>query len=443
MYFNSVIIRPINMFPSQLKLKQLSRNKTDTDMTIIFSSIQKCSRCPLCKKNSHRIHSHYYRSLADLPISGKIVYFKLKSRKFFCSDKTCTRRIFTERFAVEIKPYARRLDRCKELLRMVGLEVGGNKGALISRIVGNPVSSSTILRLIQQLEIEEATTTSGVIGVDDWAFKKGRNYGTIIVDLERKKVIDLLPDREADTLKQWLLRHPEVHTVSRDRASAYSKGIREGTKDAIEVADRYHLQVNLRDAFKKVLHKHSTTLKETFIAFSRPSNKGPKLEEKKVHSVLTPKSTSNSQRQMKFEKAKELHQQGYKIKTIAKMLQAAPRTIRKYIQHDEFPRRQAPISQAALTNFHEFREYLLKFYGKQDYLTLYANIRDKGFNGKYTQFCSNMNQYIKPDSDNTSLPKLSPIKTWSTSQISFIVHNPLKADRRSVSKRTLFFKNFG
>lgn len=412
------------MLPSQLKLKQLSEDKTDTKLSMLFSSIQKCNPCPLCGKNSDRIHSHYYRRLADLPISGKIVHFKLRSRKFFCSNQTCTRSIFTERFAVEIKPYARRLDRCKELLRMVGLEVGGNKGALICRIVGNPVSSSTILRLIQELEVEEAAPTSGVIGVDDWAYKKGRNYGTIIVDLERREVIDILPDREAETLKLWLLKHPEVHTVSRDRASAYSKGIKEGTEGAIEVADRYHLQVNLRDAFKKVLHKHSSALKETFIGFSRPRDKEYLLEEEKNLSKPPPKSTSNSERQLKFEKAKELHQQGCGVKTIAKMLQAGPRTIRKYIQHEEFPQRQAPATKRSLTNFHDFREYLLKFYGKQDYQTLHAHICDKGFNGGYTQFCTNMNRYIKPASDSASLPKLAPIKTWSTSKISFMIFQP-------------------
>lgn len=407
------------MLPTQLKLKQLSENKTDTNLLMFFSSIQKCSPYPMCGKNSHRIHSHYSRSLADLPISEKIVHFKLSARRFFCANQTCIRKIFTERFAVEIQPYARRLDRCKELLQNVGFEVGGNKGALISRIVGNPVSSSTILRLIQELEVEEASTTSGVIGVDDWAFKKGRNYGTIIVDLEQRKVIDLLPDREAETLKLWLLKHPEVHTVSRDRASAYSKGIKEGTEGAIEVADRYHLQVNLRDAFKKVLHKHSRALKETFIALSRPGDKERMLEVEKPFKPV--KSTTNSERQLKFEKAKELHQQGYGVKTIAKMLQAGPRTIRKHIQYDEFPQRQAPAIISGSTNFHNFREYLLTFYGKHDYQTLYAHICNNGFSGKYTQFCANMNRYIKPDSDNPSLPKLAPIKTWSTSKISFMI----------------------
>ena len=103
------------------------------------------------------------------------------------------------------------------MLRRIGLEVGGNKGSTLSRIISNPVSSSTILRLVKQLVKEEPTVTSGMVGVDDWAFKKGRNYGTIIVDLEHRKVIDLLPDREADTLSKWLLRHPEIHTVSRSQ----------------------------------------------------------------------------------------------------------------------------------------------------------------------------------------------------------------------------------
>lgn len=411
------------MFPPELKFNQLAVNHTDAKIMITIFPKQKHNCCPLCKKYSHRIHSYYFRSLADLPISGKLVQLNLKSRKFFCCNTSCGRRIFTERYSSEIRPYARRLNRSIDLLCKVGLEVGGNKGAVISHIVGNPVSSSTMLRLIQQLEIEEQTTTSGIIGVDDWAYKKGRNYGTIIVDLDRRKVIDLLPDREADTLKQWLLKHPEVHTVSRDRASAYSKGIKDGAENAIQVADRFHLLVNLREAFQKVLYRHNAALKDTFKEFSRP--KEPVIvipEEKPVPKTLAGPITPNSQRQLKFEKAKELSQQGYGIKAISRMLQAHHRTIKKYLELEALPRRQAPSNQRFLTNFHSFRTYLLESYRDQDYQSLYANIRSKGFNGKYTQFCHNMNRFIKTE-DIGAHPnlKFTPIETWSTSRISFMV----------------------
>lgn len=407
------------MILPELKIKQIAVSHTDTK--IIFSMLpkQKRSSCPLCNKYGNRIHSHYVRSLADLPISGKSVQLQLMARKFFCRNKSCPRKVFTERFTTDILPYARRLCRSIDVLRNIGLEVGGNKGAVIGHIVGSPVSPSTILRLVKQLEIEGPPLTSGIVGVDDWAFKKGRNYGTIIVDLEHRKVIDLLPDREADTLSQWLLGHPEIHTVGRDRAGAYSKGIKDGTANAIEVADRFHLLVNLREAFQKVLYRHNPVLKKAFTEFSRPNIAPVTDRTDPVPEVLSRPDTPDPERQMKFEKAKELAGQGYSLKAIARILGAHRRTVRKYIRAGEFPRRQTPLNPRYMTNFFEFKDYLFEFYKDLDYMTLYANIRKQGFNGKYTQFCHNMNRFIKPEKP--GLPRLPPIETWSTSRISFMV----------------------
>ena len=407
------------MFPSELKIKKIAASHGDTKIVFTITSIQKRSNCPLCGKYGNHIHSHYTRNLADLPISGKLVQLQLRARKFFCYNKSCPRKVFTERFGLGILPYARRLCRSIDVLRTIGLEVGGNKGALISRIVGSPVSSSTMLRLVKQMEMEEPLLTSGIVGVDDWAFKKGRNYGTIIVDLETRKVVDLLPDRETDTLSQWLLRHPEIHTVARDRASAYSKGIKNGTTNAIEVADRFHLLVNLREAFKKVLYLHNSVLKEAFVEYSRPNTVLLINSHEAVPESAPKPDVPNSQRQIKFERAKELSQQGYSLKAIAGILNAHRRTIKKYIRLEEFPRRQAPSNQRYMTNFFEFKEYLFRLYNDQDYLSLYTNIRAQGFNGKYTQFCHNMNRFIKPKK--SGLPRLPPIETWSTSRLSFMV----------------------
>jgi len=406
------------MFSSELKFKELAVFYGCSGIVFRLTPKQKNSCCPLCSKHSNRIHSFYTRRLADLPISGKLVQIQLKARRFFCRNKKCQRRVFTERFKADIKPYARRLSRSTDVLRKIGLYVGGNKGALLSQIMSNPVSSSTILRLVKQLEINEPALTSGIVGVDDWAFKKGRNYGTIIVDLEHRKAIDLLPDREAGTLSQWLLRHPEIHTVSRDRASAYSKGIKEGTVNAIEVADRFHLLVNLREAFKKTLYRHNAALKKTFIEYScaNPTILG---DNNKVPLVLTKPHTPNPEREMKFKKAKDLALQGYSLRAISKALNAHRRTIKKYLMSEEYPRRQAPVYQRYLTNFFDFKEYLLENYSKYDYLTLYAAIRTQGFNGKYTQFCHNMNRFIKPEKPN--LHRVSPIETWSNNKISFMV----------------------
>lgn len=406
------------MLSSGLKIKELAVFYSDAGIVFIITPKQKSSSCPLCSKNGNRIHSHYTRRLADLPISGKLVQLQLKARRFFCRNKKCPRKVFTERFKADILPYARRLCRSTDVLCRIGLEVGGNKGAVLGHIMGNPVSSSTILRLVKHLEIEEPTITSGIVGVDDWAFKKGRNYGTIIVDLEHRKVIDLLPDREADTLSQWLLRHPEIHTVSRDRASAYSKGIKGGTVNAIEVADRFHLLVNLREAFQKTLYQHNSVLKKAFIEYGHP-NTPTLVDHHKVPQVLPKPHTPNPESEMKFKKAKELALQGYSLKAIARTLNAHRRTIKKYLISEEYPGRQAPIHRKYLTNFFDFKDYLSESYNNHDYQTLYAAIRAQGFNGKYTQFCHNMNRFIKPEKP--SLPRLPPIETWSNSKLSFMV----------------------
>ena len=146
------------------------------------------------------------------------------ARRFFCDNPKCKRKIFTERFRVEISLYKRRLCRTIELLRRIALELGGNTGSKICRYMGMPVSPSTVLRIIKQIEIISRPVTSGIIGIDDWAFKKGNNYGTVVVDLASREVIDLLPDRESDTLANWLRVHPEVTVISRDRAGSDALG---------------------------------------------------------------------------------------------------------------------------------------------------------------------------------------------------------------------------
>ncbi len=218
-------------------------------------SSQKRSFCPCCHKISKSIHSLYERTFSDLPVSGKEVKVILESRKFFCKSKKCKRKIFTERNGTEIGPYRRCFDRFVKVVGKLGLELGGNKGSFICKAIGYQVSPCYVLRTMKKVPTAPDKITSGTIRLDDWAYKKGRNYGTIIVDMENRQVVDLLPDKEAGTLARWLKTHPEVHTVSRDRASAYSLGIRTGAPCAIQVAYRFHLLVNIREAFRNSLSR--------------------------------------------------------------------------------------------------------------------------------------------------------------------------------------------
>lgn len=241
---------PSFLLPASLPLTNCTISLGEESLLIETSSSQSNSICPDCGCPSNRRHSKYVRTLGDLPASGYVVKVLILSGKYFCDNAECSRKIFTERFRQEIKPYNRRFNRCRDLLSNLALELGGNKGAAISRLARLPVSSSTILRIIKRQDLQVASVTSGIIGIDDWAFKKGNTYGTIIVDLHQHKVLDLLPDRESETICQWLKQHREIEIISRDRGGPYSKGGREGAPQAIQVADRFHLLMNLSDATK-------------------------------------------------------------------------------------------------------------------------------------------------------------------------------------------------
>lgn len=322
----------------------------------------------------------------------------------------------------------------------LGLELGGNKGSAICRTIGYPVSPSSVLRIVKQIPLPPSIKTSGTIGVDDWAYKKGRSYGTIIVDLESREVIDLLPDREAGTLAQWLGSHPEVHTVSRDRARTYALGIRTGAPHAVQVADRFHLLVNLRDAFQNSLHKHGKVIKESFQAFSTQSVKpeghltnNPNVDPGLGRGTTAPEDENAAlfvgnvslEKQYKFQKAKELRQKGYSIKSIANHVGAGRKTIRKYIATQSLKAKETTISRNQ-TNFSGFESELQRLYSpKTTFLSLFNHIVELGFNGKYTQFCERMNMLINDGKtaktrQKEHLPALKPVKTWSTSKLAFM-----------------------
>jgi len=212
-------------------------------------------RCPRCQTPSDHFHSAYTRTLTDVPCAARRVTVQLHVRKFRCRNAQCPQRIFTERLRAYAQPWARKTLRMQDELRALGLLAGGRGAQAVAHTLGIQVADQTILRLLCAGP-EPAAPLVRVLGVDDFAFRRGRTYGTVLVDLERRPVIDLLPDREQMSFARWLQRHPEVQIVSRDRGGDYAAATTFAAPNAVQIADRFHLLTNAGEALERCLTRH-------------------------------------------------------------------------------------------------------------------------------------------------------------------------------------------
>ncbi|MEV8536191.1 ISL3 family transposase [Streptomyces sp. NPDC051211] len=268
------------LFPSIADIAVLSVEVNDEAVLIEARCTMAGADCVGCRGWSERVHSSYLRFPADVPSAGKRVRLCLRVRRFICGNALCERRTFVEQVAGLTRRYGRWTERLRSTLAAVGLALAGRAGARMAGVFGVAVSRSTVLRLVEDLPDPEAPVPR-VVGVDEYATRKGRFYGTVLVDVETRRPVGLLPDRESSSLAEWLAERPSVEVVCRDRAPFFAEGATIGAPQAIQVADRWHLWHNLSEAAERCVAKHRSCLgvlarepAESAVAASPPETTG-------------------------------------------------------------------------------------------------------------------------------------------------------------------------
>ncbi len=194
---------------------------TDQVLTLFLEASAPTAICPLCGLTSQHIRSSYTRHVADVASAGRQVQLILRVRKFRCDTRDCPRRIFAERLTPFVEPWARMTSRLSQTIEAIGLATGGELGSRFAPRLGVVTSPTTILRRTMSLPAQRSEQVSR-LGIDDWSFRRGRQFGTILVNLATHEIIDLLPDRETETAQSWMQEHPEIDVVSRDRGEDYA-----------------------------------------------------------------------------------------------------------------------------------------------------------------------------------------------------------------------------
>src|SRR5436190_4361220 len=255
------------LFDQDLQIVQV--NVAD-EITVALRTTSLTATCPSCETKSSQVQSRYKRNLRDLPFSGRPVRLVVEVRRFFCKKGTCAQKIFAERLPSLYRPHAQRTKQLQEALCQLGLVIGGQAGARIGKELGISGSRDTILRLVRRRELPTPSKPR-VIGIDDWARKRGLRYGTLICDLERGLPIEVLPDRTTETVSAWLQARPSIETVSRDGSKEYAAAIRKGAPQATQVMDRWHMTKHLAEALETLLSHCQAEI--------RPAEQAPAVRE--------------------------------------------------------------------------------------------------------------------------------------------------------------------
>ncbi len=397
--------------PAPLELQLAEIRFAAPELIVTATARRRVVACPQCGHASTRVHSRYRRTLADLPWHGLRVRLAVHVRRFFCDVPGCRRRIFTERLPGTATPYARRTARAASALEAIGLALGGRAGARLAEALGLAGAPSEILSAIRAAADEcsdSGPSAPRVLGVDDWAWRKGQRYGTILVDLEQHRVIDLLPDREPDTLVAWLKVHRGIEFISRDRAGGYADAARRGAPDAIQIADRFHLLRNLTDAAQHALERHHAEVRAIDLDAQIPrpvlaKRGGPVSRRNDTASAEPPvaeqrKLARRARRRSCYDEMIVLRANGASVAAIHRALGLSRKTIMRWLRAGAFPERQIAIGRQ--TSLTPHADYLKTRWhaGCHNVTQLWRELHDeRGFHGGLTTVLAWARTHLRQD----------------------------------------------
>jgi transposase len=272
--------------------------------------------------------------MADVAFGGRKLVLKLLVRKWICAEASCSRHIFAERFPQLVQRYARMTDRLIKALQSTGVITNGADAAQIAESFGVPTTAKTIIRRVLQLPLPGEGEVAKV-GIDEWAWKKGQRYGTILVDLQKRRIVQLLVERSVETSKAWLRKHPEIDLISRDRGKLFREAATDGAPQAKQVVDRFHLQKNFAEALEKFFRKQERALKK---ATQRSVGKAPSAASREVpEKIAQERRARHRQRVSIHKRIWKLYRQGYHKEQIAQLVGVSSRRVYRALEQETPP----------------------------------------------------------------------------------------------------------
>jgi len=376
--------------PEELHVDEIS---FDGDLVTIYAATANtAAKCPLCEQPSRQIHGCYIRTLADLPWCGKPVRLRVRVRKFFCDEASCERRIFAERLEKVALPFARGTGRQREALEWIAFALGGEAGARLARELGLLVSPDTLLNRIRGAFCR-ATKDVRVLGVDDFGFKRGNGSGTIMVDLEHHKIVDILEGHSTELIARWLRQRPNLEVVARDRSNVCREGIDAGAPKARQVADRWHLLHNLTQVLENFLLTKRTELKQAampeeitpgVLGTSEPGKEdrvqSTEIPDKRPYESIEGPARQRHERLVEqWKEIRKLHLAGAKVKDISEWTGTSRSTVYRYREFAEPPPR--PVHGRKKSVLDPWVPFLVARWneGCHNAKRLYYEIRDQGY----------------------------------------------------------------